>query len=38
LFNKYVRNLLVWALILIVVLYLVLPLYNNRGTSSEVIA
>jgi cell division protease FtsH len=38
LFNKYVRNLLVWALILVVVLYLVLPLYNNRGTSSEVIA
>ncbi len=37
-FNKYVRNLLVWALILVVVLYLVLPLYNNRGTSSEVIA
>ena len=38
LFNKYVRNLLVWALILVVVLYLVLPLYNNRGTSSEVVA
>jgi cell division protease FtsH len=38
LFNKYVRNLLVWALIVVVVLYLVLPLYNNRGTSSEVIA
>ena len=37
-FSKYVRNLLVWALILVVVLYLVLPLYNNRTTSSEVIA
>ncbi len=36
-FSKYVRNLLVWALILVVVLYLVLPLYNNRGTASEVI-
>ncbi|HKV44874.1 MAG TPA: ATP-dependent zinc metalloprotease FtsH [bacterium] len=36
-FSKYVRNLLVWALILVVVLYLVLPLYNSRGTSSEVI-
>ena len=37
-FNKYVRNLLVWALILVVVLYLVLPLYNSRSTSSDVIA
>jgi cell division protease FtsH len=36
LFNRYVRNLFVWALILIVVLYLVMPLYNNRGTPSEV--
>jgi len=37
-FNKYVRNLLVWALILVVVLYLVLPLYNNREMPREVIA
>ncbi len=35
-FNKYVRNLLVWALILVVVLYLVLPLYHQRTPREEV--
>src|SRR5438309_860470 len=35
LFSKYIRNLVVWAFILVVVLYLVLPLYQNRGPSSE---
>ncbi|HEX9247224.1 MAG TPA: ATP-dependent metallopeptidase FtsH/Yme1/Tma family protein, partial [bacterium] len=34
-FSKYIRNLVVWAFILVVVLYLVLPLYQNRGPSSE---
>jgi len=36
LFNKYVRNLLVWALILVVVLYLVLPLYHQRAPREEI--
>ncbi len=35
-FNKYVRNLLVWALILVVVLYLVLPLYHQRPPREEI--
>ena len=35
-FSKYVRNLLVWALILVVVVYLVLPLYHEHAPSSEV--
>jgi len=35
-FNKYVRNLLVWALILVVVLYLVLPLYHQRAPREEI--
>ncbi len=35
-FNKYVRNLLVWALILVVVLYLVLPLYRQRTPSEDI--
>jgi cell division protease FtsH len=35
-FNKYVRNLLVWALILVVVLYLVLPLYHQRPQREEI--
>ena len=35
LFSKYIRNLIVWAFILVVVLYLVLPLYQSRGPSSE---
>ena len=35
-FNKYVRNLLVWALILVVVLYLVLPLYHQRTPKEEI--
>jgi cell division protease FtsH len=35
-FNKYVRNLLVWALILVVVLYLVLPLYHPHQASEEI--
>ncbi len=35
-FNKYVRNLLVWALILGVVLYLVLPLYHQRTPREEI--
>jgi cell division protease FtsH len=35
-FNKYVRNLLVWALILVVVLYLVLPLYHQRVPREEI--
>src|SRR2546429_5916146 len=34
-FSKYIRNLVVWAFILVVVLYLVLPLYQNRAPSSE---
>src|SRR5579885_1133412 len=35
-FNKYVRNLLVWALILVVVLYLVLPLYHQKTPREEI--
>ncbi len=35
-FNKYVRNLLVWALIMVVVLYLVLPLYHQRTPKEEI--
>jgi cell division protease FtsH len=35
-FNKHVRNLLVWALILVVVLYLVLPLYHQRVPREEI--
>ncbi len=35
-FNKYVRNLLVWALILVVVLYLVLPLYHQHAPREEI--
>src|ERR1700737_4094601 len=36
LFKRYVRNLFLWALILFVGLFLVMPLYNNRSTPSEV--
>src|SRR5579875_3364791 len=35
-FNKHVRNLLVWALILVVVLYLVLPLYHQKTPREEI--
>ncbi|HEX4835018.1 MAG TPA: ATP-dependent zinc metalloprotease FtsH [bacterium] len=35
-FNKYVRNLLLWATILVVVLYLVLPLIHQRPGQEEV--